>query len=50
MVNKLFIVILYRDYSRDKISYAGLFPNKQEILKRIPILTYNDLVFKEKKI
>jgi len=49
MVNKLFIVILYRDYSRDKISYAGLFPNKQEILKRIPILTYNDLVFKQKK-
>tara|TARA_R110001606_G_scaffold394861_1_gene566174 strand:+ start:1283 stop:1549 length:267 start_codon:yes stop_codon:yes gene_type:complete len=49
MVNKLFIIILYRDFAREQISYVGLFPNKQEILNRIPILSYNDLIYKEKK-
>jgi hypothetical protein len=49
MVNKLFIVVMYSDYERNRIGYCGLFPTKQEILKRIPILNYNDLVFKKKK-
>lgn len=49
MVNKLFIVVMYSDFNRNRIGYAGLFPSKQEILKRIPILNYNDLVFKPKK-
>ena len=40
---------MYSDYERQRIGYAGLFPTKQEILKRIPILNYNDLVFKKKK-
>ena len=49
MVNKLFVVVMWSDYERTRIGYAGLFPTKQEILKRIPILNYNDLVFKKKK-
>jgi len=49
MTNKLFIVIMYSDYKRTRIGYCGLFPTKQEILKRIPILNYNDLIFKTKK-
>jgi hypothetical protein len=49
MTNKLFIVVMYSDFNRNRIGYAGLFPSKQEILKRIPILNYNDLVFKPKK-
>jgi len=49
MTNKLFVVVMWSDYERSRIGYAGLFPTKQEILKRIPILNYNDLVFKKKK-
>ena len=49
MVNKLFIVVMYSDYEKERIGYVGLFPTKQEILRRIPILNYNDLVFKKKK-
>ncbi len=49
MVNKLFIVVMYSNYERSRIAYCGLFPTKQEILKRIPILNYDDLVFKKKK-
>lgn len=49
MTNKLFVVVMYSDYEKSRIAYAGLFPSKQEILKRIPILNYNDLVFKKKK-
>ena len=49
MVNKLFIVVMYSDYEKSRIGYVGLFPTKQEILRRIPILNYNDLVFKKKK-
>jgi len=49
MVNKLFVVVMYSDYEKSRIAYCGLFPTKQEILRRIPILNYNDLVFKEKK-
>lgn len=49
MVNKLFILVMYSDYEKSRIGYVGLFPTKQEILKRIPILNYNDLVFKKKK-
>lgn len=48
-MTKLFCVVMYSDYERTRIGYAGLFPSKQEILKRIPILNYNDLVFKKKK-
>lgn len=49
MTNKLFVVVMYSDYEKTRIGYCGLFPTKQEILKRIPILNYNDLVFKKKK-
>lgn len=49
MPTRLFVVILYRDFSRSAISYVGLFPNKAEIIKRIPCLSYNDLVPKQKK-
>jgi hypothetical protein len=49
MTNKLFIIVMWSDYEKTRIGYAGLFPTKQEILKRIPILNYNDLVFKKKK-
>jgi hypothetical protein len=49
MTNKLFVIIMWSDYERTRIGYCGLFPNKQEILKRIPILNYNDLIYKEKK-
>lgn len=49
MTNKLFILVMYSNYERSRIAYAGLFPTKQEILKRIPILNYNDLIFKKKK-
>lgn len=49
MVNKLFLVVMYSDYEKTRIGYVGLFPTKQEILRRIPILNYNDLVFKKKK-
>ena len=49
MTNKLFIVVMYSDYEKSRIGYVGLFPTKQEILRRIPILNYNDLVFKKKK-
>ncbi len=49
MTNKLFVIVMYSDYERSRIGYCGLFPTKQEILKRIPILNYNDLIFKEKK-
>lgn len=49
MTNKLFILVMYSNYERTRIAYAGLFPTKQEILKRIPILNYNDLIFKKKK-
>lgn len=48
MVNKLFIIVMYSNYERTRIGYAGLFSSKQEILKRIPILNYNDLVLKKK--
>ena len=48
-MGKLFILVMYSDYEKSRIGYVGLFPTKQEILKRIPILNYNDLVFKEKK-
>ncbi len=40
---------MYSDYERTRIGYCGLFPNKQEILRRLPILNYNDLIFKTKK-
>lgn len=40
---------MWSDYEKTRIGYAGLFPTKQEILRRIPILNYNDLVFKKKK-
>ncbi len=49
MTNKLFIIILFRDYNKEVISYVGLFPTKQEIIKSIPILSYNDLVPKRHK-
>ena len=48
MVNKLFIIVMYSNYERTRIGYAGLFSSKQEILKRIPILNYNDLVLKKR--
>jgi hypothetical protein len=49
MGGKLFCVVMYSDFEHTRISYAGLFPNKQEILRRIPILNYNDLTFKKRK-
>jgi hypothetical protein len=49
MNKRLFLIVMYTDFNRTRIGYCGLFPNKQEILKRIPILNYNDLVYKEKK-
>jgi len=48
-MSKLFIIILYSNYERTRISYFGLFSSKQEILKNIPILNYNDLIYKPKK-
>ena len=49
MSSKLFIIVMFRDFDRNKIAYAGLFPSKQEILKNIPLLSYNDLIYKPKK-
>ena len=49
MGNKLFIIVLFRDYDKNVISYAGLFHTKQAIIKSIPILSYNDLVPKQNK-
>jgi hypothetical protein len=49
MGNKLFIVILFRDYNKETISYVGLFHTKQAIIQSIPILSYNDLVPKQNK-
>jgi len=49
MSSRLFIVVMFRDFDREKIAYAGLYPSKQEILKNIPLLSYNDLIYKEKK-
>ncbi len=48
-MTKLFIVIMFTDFQRNRIGYIGLFPSKQEILKTIKILNYNDLIFKDKK-
>ena len=49
MGSKLFIVIMYSNFDKSRIGYVGLFPSKQEILKRIVLLNYNDLIFKPKK-
>ena len=49
MGNKLFILVMYSDFKRERIGYTGLFTSKQEIIKHIPILNYNDLIYKDKK-
>lgn len=49
MSSKLFILIMFRDYDKRQIAYAGLYPSKQMILKSIPLLSYNDLINKNKK-
>ena len=48
-MGKLFFLVMYSDFEKTRIAYAGLFDSKQEILKRIKILNYNDLVFRKTK-
>jgi hypothetical protein len=48
-MTKLFFLVMYSDFDKSRIAYAGLFDSKQEILKRIKILNYNDLVFRKTK-
>ena len=48
-MTKLFFLVMYSDFEKTRIAYAGLFDSKQEILKRIKILNYNDLVFRKTK-
>ncbi len=48
-MTKLFFLVMYSDYDKTRIGYAGLYPSKQEILRRIPILNYNDLIYKKTK-
>jgi len=48
-MTKLFFLVMYSDFEKSRIAYAGLFDSKQEILKRIKILNYNDLVFRKTK-
>lgn len=48
-MGKLYCILMYTDFNKSRIGYAGLFPSKQEILARIPILNYNDLINKQKK-
>ncbi len=48
-MTKLFFLVMYSDFDKSRIAYAGLFDSKQEILKRIKILNYNDLVFRRTK-
>ena len=48
-MGKLFFLVMYSDFEKTRIAYAGLFDSKQEILKRCPLLNYNDLVFRRTK-
>ena len=48
-MGKLFFLVMYSDFEKTRIAYAGLFDSKQEILKRCPLLNYNDLVFRKTK-
>ena len=48
-MGKLFFLVMYSDFEKTRIAYAGLFDSKQEILRRIKILNYNDLVFRRTK-
>ena len=48
-MGKLFFLVMFSDFEKTRIAYAGLFDSKQEILKRIKILNYNDLVYRKTK-
>lgn len=48
-MGKLFFLVMYSDFEKTRIAYAGLFDSKQEILRRIKILNYNDLVYRKSK-
>ena len=48
-MGKLFFLVMFSDFEKTRIAYAGLFDSKQEILKRCPLLNYNDLVFRRTK-
>ena len=48
-MGKLFFLVMYSDFDKSRIAYAGLYDSKQEILRRIKILNYNDLVYRKTK-
>lgn len=48
-MGKLYFLVMYSDFDKSRIGYAGLFPSKQEILLRCKLLNYNDLVYKRTK-
>ena len=48
-MTKLFFLVMFSDFEKTRIAYAGLFDSKQEILKRCPLLNYNDLVYRKTK-
>jgi len=45
----MYIMILYSDFEHERIAYSGIFKNKKDILKAIPLLSYADLTNKPKK-
>ena len=48
-MKKLFVLCMYTDWKKTRIGYCGLFDSKQQIIKNIPYLNYNDLTFKRHK-
>lgn len=49
MGKKLFILCMYTNFEKNKIGYVGLYESKQDIIKNIKYLNYNDLTYKKHK-
>ena len=49
MGKKLFILCMYTNFEKNKIGYVGLYESKQDIIKNIKYLNYNDLTYKNHK-
>ena len=48
-MRKLFVLCMYSDFDKSRISYVGLYESKQQIIQNIKYLNYNDLTYKKHK-
>ena len=47
-MGKLFFLVMYSDFDKSRIAYAGLFDSKQEILRRCPLVPIASVTITEK--